>query len=68
MFWVNYFKDDYCLLEDSQQGDASVALELDERSAKAVAALMDLESLELSRALAAIFQAGVQSVTSPPRQ
>ena len=62
MFWVNYFQDDFCLLEDSPQGDASVPLELEERAAKALAALMDLESLELSHALAAVFNAGIQAV------
>jgi len=61
MLYVNYFRDGLSLAEDGPQGDASGPVNLDERAAKALAALMDLESFEVSYALAALFNAGVSS-------
>ena len=57
--YVNFFRDSFPLLEDSPQGDAPVPILLDDRAAKAIGSLLELESLEVSVALAAVFSAGV---------
>src|SRR4051794_40220324 len=61
MLYCNYFRDGTALIEDVQQGDASLPIKLDERAAQAMADLLDLESFEVSHCLAALFNAGVSS-------
>jgi hypothetical protein len=57
--YVNFFRDSFPLLEDSPQGEAPVPVVLEDRAAKAIGSLLELESLEVSVALAAVFSAGV---------
>lgn len=59
--FVNFFRNEPPLLEAEPQGEASVEIKLDERAARVLAALLALESLEVSSALAALFVAGTHA-------
>ena len=58
MLYVKYFSDGGALVEDTPHGEQSVAVKLDERAAKTLAALLALESFELAHALASLYEAG----------
>lgn len=59
--FVNLFTTDCsCLLEDRAAGDQSIPLALSGRAAKAITALLALESFEVSAALGELFLAGVR--------
>jgi len=77
MFFVNLFQGEGATFENAAQGDSSIPVKLDERAAKTLAALLQLESFEIAHALSAVFLAGVTAgeravrghahpVTSPP--
>lgn len=56
--FINLFHDGGMLLEDQAAGDQSIELTLTERAAQCLAALLKLESFEVSLALGELFLAG----------
>jgi hypothetical protein len=58
MFFCNLFRDG-ALFEETAQSEASVPVKVDERAAKTLASLMQIQSFELAHCLAAVFMAGV---------
>ena len=56
--FINLFRDGGVLLEDQAAGDQSIELTLTEHAAACLAALLKLESFEVSRALGELFLAG----------
>jgi hypothetical protein len=66
--FINLFRDGGVLLEDQAAGDRSIELELAERAAKCLAALLKLESFEVSLALGELFLAGCREAHRASRR